>query len=76
MEGTTTEYYQEQIEHRIELLKKLELIYNKTHKEIRKHQTMLDYYRKQLGYEQSQSVHREHNDGTREEDSRGSSTES
>ncbi len=37
----------EQIAFRQEMIEKLGHIYNSTHKEIKKHQTMLDYYLKQ-----------------------------
>ena len=47
-EFTLTEHAQEQVEYRTQLLKNLGLIYEKTNKEIRKQQTMLSYYQKQL----------------------------
>lgn len=43
----TESYLDEQIAFRQEMLEKLSLIYNKTHKEIRKHEIMLDYYKRQ-----------------------------
>ena len=51
MEGTMLEYYQDQIESRTKILEDLNHIYNSTHKEIRKHTTMLNYYKKQKDQE-------------------------
>ncbi len=41
------EHTNEQIQFRTEMLEKLKHIYHSTHKEIRKHQLMLEYYMKQ-----------------------------
>ncbi len=38
----------EQIAFRQEMIEKLSKVYHKTHKEIRKHETMLAYYKKQI----------------------------
>ena len=47
-EFTLAEHAKEQVEYRTQLLKDLSLIYESTSKEIRKQQTMLSYYQKQL----------------------------
>ena len=47
-EFNSADHAREQVEYRTVLLEGLSKIYNDTHKEIRKQQTMLSYYQKQL----------------------------
>ena len=44
-----SEYAKEMVEYHTEQLQACMKVYNATSKQVQKHQTMLDYYQKQLG---------------------------